>query len=76
MDNIKPKEIITGGILAGCMIEFSLFLKREERYKNVFKYVRGYPGFSLATCSAVFGLGWMYGRLAINKFNFKSKEHQ
>ena len=77
MNDLSARDIITGGILTGTMIEFSLFLKRGDRYKSVFKYSRAYPGFALATTSCVIGLSWMYGKLALHNMSllqgFRSK---
>jgi hypothetical protein len=75
MSNITPKELIICGIFAGAVVEFAMFLTRNERYKNIFKYVRTYPGVTIATTTAVLGLGFMYGELIKQRFS-GSSTHQ
>jgi ABC-type thiamin/hydroxymethylpyrimidine transport system permease subunit len=56
----QPLDIIKAGIIAGLTIEIAFFIYREQRYKNIFKYMMKYPGVSVATFSVIFGMGCMY----------------
>lgn len=61
--SVEPRDVIIGGILTGFMVESALYLKRDEKYKNIFRYARRYPGYTVASMSCLFGLSWMYGKI-------------
>jgi hypothetical protein len=59
---MTPMGIIGAGVVGGLTIEFVKWVRKEERYKQIWPFVKNYPGVSIAGVSAVIGLSLMYGR--------------
>jgi hypothetical protein len=65
----SPKDIIIAGIIAGGSIELVNLIFREERYKDVFRFIKRYPGVSVSGFSAVIGMGLIYAQTVSSLFN-------
>lgn len=53
-------QIIFAGCIAGGCYELGAFIYREEKYKNIFKFVRKFPGFTVMIGTSAGCLGAMY----------------
>jgi len=59
------KNFIVAGIMSGFAIESANWVMREERYKNVFRFARRYPGFAVAGTTGVVGTAFLFGQPVI-----------
>ena len=57
---VSPKELIVGGVLAGCTLEAIHQICKDNRYKNILIFGRNYPGLAIAGISALIGITAMY----------------
>lgn len=67
--NMKPKDIIITGVVAGLSIQAVVWVCKHEHYKQVWPFIKNYPGYAIAGLSAVVGLALMYGRPLASVFS-------
>lgn len=58
MNTQKPTHLQL--IIPSCVAGIFVFLYREGRYKNVFKFMKKFPGFSIAIGTSAFCLSTIY----------------
>ena len=60
MQTTKPLQIISVGLAAGLIYEFSAVLYRCGMHKNIFGFIKSYPGLSFTFLTAGIGSVWTY----------------
>ena len=56
----RPLHLVYAGILTGFAYEGCATIYRRELYKNIFRFAKTYPGFTLSSFTCFVGLGWSY----------------
>lgn len=57
-----PFQFLGFTCVVAVMYEVGAFLYRGDRFKSVFRFVKNYPGYSLAIVTGIFCLGVTYAK--------------
>ena len=69
ISGMRPRDIIIAGVVAGLSIQLTKWTIEHERYKQIWPFIKDYPGFAIAGGSAIVGLLLMYGRPLMTLFH-------
>lgn len=58
--NVSPSHILFGSCLVGFLYESCAHMYRQDKFRNMFRFMLRYPGWSIALASCSGCLGIMY----------------